>query len=242
MNIRCRLILPLVPLALAAVSTAQEDPSRSSPASSARAVAGQPPIVTMSFPGGTLSSFVDALRRAEPRCNIVVAEDAAGAELPAMELKSAGLDQVLESACAVAGSESRIGCSESRGSGEPVFAIIARSPKGATVSQGQRSSAETMVLSLNRLTQGDARFGVPGLRVPTILSAIETGTSFDDKAPMLRYHEDSGLLFLRGSRRQLALAHEVLQILERDLGDRVKSASLKEREQGGASQGQKKSR
>ena len=46
---------------------------------------------------------------------------------------------------------------------------------------------------------------------------------------MLRYHEDSGLLFLRGSNQQLEFAREVLQILERDLKERSKIASMQNR-------------
>ena len=40
---------------------------------------------------------------------------------------------------------------------------------------------------------------------------------------MLRYHEDSGLLFMRGKHQQLELASDVLKILERDLKERTKN-------------------
>lgn len=215
-----RMILPLL---LAAVCTAQEDPTESR----VRTVKKFSPVITMSFGGGTMSKFVSAIRGVEPKANIIVAASAASARVPGMEIKDAGLDQVLDSACAAAeAGELMIGCSEQRGNGEPVFAILGRPRSVQQVGPGMPDDKDsTLVLSLNRLTESNPQLDLDGMKVATILSAIEASSHFDTKAPKLRYHEDSGLLFLHGSRAQLALAADVLQILERDQKERLKYAS-----------------
>ncbi|MCA8976110.1 MAG: hypothetical protein KDC98_15415 [Planctomycetes bacterium] len=216
---RSHLLLPMI---LAAVCSAQDVVT--TPVRGTKMVA---PIVSMSFRGGSMADFVAAVRAAEPKANIVIQAKAANAVVPAMEIKEAGLDQVLDSACAVAESSDQIGCTEQRGNGEPVFAIIARNRGGATTMVSSGDEESTIVLSLNRLTEGDLRTSVPGLRVETILSAIEASSHFDTKAPKLRYHQDSGLLFLRGTREQLSLGHDVLQILERDQQERATNALIR---------------
>ncbi|MCR9244115.1 MAG: hypothetical protein NXI31_03730 [bacterium] len=230
MTVRSLLILPVL---LSAVCYAQEAESRARRQSPDR----EPPLVSMTFRGGTMARFVAEIRKAEPKCNIVVADAAAVAELPPMEVQDAGLDQVLDSACAVATSKMRIACQEQRGRGVPVFAILAlpRQVSGVNVAAtgfGKPANVTTMVLSLNRLTEDEPRLAIDGLKVETILSALETGARFDEKAPLMRYHEDSGLLFLRGTHEQLSLASDVLKILERDLKELARTRGTQRRSGG----------
>ena len=195
-------------------------------------------VVTLSFRGGTMAEFVAAVRAAEPKANIVVAVGAVGAKLPAIELRGAGIDQALEGACAVAEAEYPIRIKEFNGPGEPVYSITSIAPPRAqydaqgtaTTNPGApapRSDENTQVFSLNRLTESDPRYAAPeGVKVETILSAIEAGTGDEAKKAVLRYHRESGLLFLRGSRAQIGIVKELLSNLERDLQERrVRAAS-----------------
>ncbi len=187
-------------------------------------------VVTASFRGGTLADFVAVVRAAEPRANIVVATVAATAKVPPMEVRGAGLDQLLNGACAVAEAEFVVRVNEFRGDGEPVYSIVAM-PQGPLGPQGQVQSTpskpeeSTAVFSLNRLTEPDPRLGTPGLPAETILSAMEAGNGDEPKQPVLRFHRQSGLLFVRGNRTQIALVKDLLSNLERDLDERRRRAA-----------------
>lgn len=190
-------------------------------------------VVTASFRGGTMADFVAVVRSAEPKANIVVATAAAAAKVPPMEVRGAGLDQLLSGACAVAEAEFLVRVNEFRGEGEPVYSIVAMLPQGAPGPQGaqvqtvpSKPDESTSVFSLNRLTEPDPRLGGgAGLRAETILSAIEAGGGDDPKQPGLRYHRESGLLFVRGNRTQIALVKDLLTNLERDLEERRRRAA-----------------
>jgi hypothetical protein len=196
-----------------------------------------PVVVTLSFPGGSLADFCNAIRAKEPRANIVVAPLAAGAKLPAMELRGAGLDQALEGACAIAESTALIRIKDFRGPGEPVFTITAQEPVmavGKVGPDGKMSSAGSMpgslprtelteVFSLNRLIDPKDGSGFP---VTTVLSAIETATG-DQALAAMRFHKESGLLIVRGRQEQLGLVRDVLGSLERDVRERAKQQNPK---------------
>ena len=122
----------LLPFLLATATLAQE--ADESPSARSKRITW--PMVTMSFAGGTMTEFVAAVRAAQPKANIVVAEAAAQAALPAIQIKDAGLDQVLESACAVATAADRIRCSEAN---ELSPRTCGRSfPPGTRIASGSR--------------------------------------------------------------------------------------------------------
>ena len=197
---------------------AQEEVRKVGPAPQAT-----PVVVTLSFKGGTLAEFVAALRAAEPKANIVVATAAAGAKVPAIELRGAGLGQALDAACVAAEAAYPVRVNDFQGPGEPVYSVTAAAPTmmSGTVPMTVKAEDSTQVFSLNRLTEGDPRLGSgEGMKVETILSAIEAGTSDEATKIVLRYHRDSGLLFLRGSRAQTSMVKDLLSNLERDLQER----------------------
>lgn len=206
-------------------------------AQEAKEAPARPVVVTATFPGGTMEEFVAVLRANEARANIIVAAAAAEAKLPRIELRGAGLDQALEGACAVAQAEFQVRSVQFPGQGEPVFSIVAvAAPRpagaaGAGAGAGAASAAKpdmsTQVFSLNRLTDGDPRSGLAGLNVDTILSAIAASSGDEAKPADLRFHRESGLLFVRGSRAQLSLVKDLLTNLERDQNERRMQAKEK---------------
>ena len=173
-------------------------------------------LVTLKFPGGTMGDFVTMLRQLEPKANVMVAAAAADATLPALDLRGAGLSQVLESACAVAESHREIRVKESRGAGESVYAITARvlpPSQDPFAARAQR----TQVFSLARLIEG--KDGTT-LSAATVLSAIETAVGGQELLTALRFHKESGALFVRGTEEQLGVVSELLVQLERDAENR----------------------
>jgi hypothetical protein len=185
-----------------------------------------PVVVTMAFAGGTLAQFVAAVRAVEPNANIVMATRAAEALVPRMELRGAGLEQALESACMIAEGPVEVRVKDSGGAGQPVYTIQAserRQPKVA----GAPAEAEVVqrVFTLNQLTMPRGfGLGIEPLGVETILSAVELVTTADGKAPLLRFHKDSGLLLVRGTVEQVSNASEALAVMANDLDAREQRA------------------
>jgi hypothetical protein len=182
-------------------------------------------VVTASFPGGTMAEFAALLRRSEPKANIVVAALAGHAELPPLEVRAAGLCQTLEAACDVAAGRVRVAVRTWRGDGETVYSVVgeAKDAGGANggAGRGPAASRELLVLSLNRVTDGDGT--VPGWAPETVLSAIEAGVAVNETLD-LKFHRESGLLLVRGTAEQLDLVRGVLNTLERDRHDREQRA------------------
>lgn len=220
---------PLALFCLALPLFAQEPDAAKPAAGKARP---EPVLVTMKFGGGTLADFCSQIRATEPRVNIVLAPLAANAKLPVMDLRGAGLEQALESACLVAESSALIRMQDFRGPGEPVFTITAQEPVMTVGKMGPSGPATTgsmpaslprsettEVYSLNRLL--DPKDG-SGFTVTTVLSAIETATGGEQALASMRFHKESGLLIVRGRGDQLALVRDVLAMLDRDVVDRRK--------------------
>lgn len=175
--------------------------------------------VTLRFTGGTLEQFVGAVRDTIAKANIVVAPEASGARLPAIELRDAGLDQALEAACAVASADFEVRVREHKGHGEPVYSIVTQpgSSRPVTKPKAQAPATATMVRSLARLI--DPRFqppGVPALSAETVLSAIQVPHEDDANPPQLRFHKDSNLLFVRGTQAQWLLVEQVIETMLED--------------------------
>ena len=145
-----KLALALFPLLLPLSTPAlrgQEDPSTPPVARSAP----EPVVLSMEFRGGTLAEFVAAVRGRQPKANIVLAARAAGAKVPPMVLRDAGIEQTLEGAAMAAEAGFDVRVKEFRGDGEPVYSIVAYERPRQGVGPDPRESTQR-VFSLNDLT------------------------------------------------------------------------------------------
>lgn len=215
MNTKLTALLLLAPLALSTVSAVAQDV----PSSVAQRRAAPTAVtVSLKFAGGTMAEFVAAVREDQSKANIVLATQARNAQVPAMVLKSAGLEQALEGACMAAAADYDVRVKEFRGTGEPVYSIVAQKRHSNTAEQVLPADHDSQqwVSSLNELTS-ERVSGIKAMDVATILSAIELALSDEKKAPSLRFHKDSGLLLVRGSREQISVVDLVLGTLSRDM-------------------------
>jgi len=249
----CRLMLclPLLAGFCLAQGSGASGQEKAAQEKGAEAIAAKGPgvQVSLSFAGGTMAQFVAAVRKAEPKVNIVVSDSVAAVAVPALEVSDAELGQLLESVCEASSSVGdtgmllRCGGQKLRSADRAtVYSITGRWNNRASL-----DPVETIVLSLNRLTSDDPLNDIKGIEIDTILSAIEASSHFDEEGPKMRYHKDSGLLFLHGSVRQLKRARDVLVTLEEDQDVRVRLAEQLKRQlraagRSGASAGDKQGR
>lgn len=228
-NARCLAVLSLLSLCLPA-----QEPVPPEPTPARRAARAEPVGVTLTFPGGSLAAFVQAVRRAVPNANIVMATRAAEAMVPPMELRDAGLEQALDSACMIAEGPVDVRVKDSGGFGQAVYTILAaeRKVRDSRSSGAGAQATYQKVFTLNQLTMSRGQgLGVEPLRVESILSALELVTTVDGNSPLLRFHQESGLLLVRGTVEQLDNASEALAVMANDLDTREARA----RRYGGAS-------
>ncbi len=190
--------------------------------------------VSLDFPGGTVEQFVLGLRSATAApVNVVYGGGAERVRLPAMQIKNVDVEIALRAvqyqAKSAALQVARIMPEPQPGfpqnfpaGGAPVFAINRADRAGRSGDEGSR------IISLNEITRAQwASGGGEGKAGPispkTVLTAIETATSVADEEPAeLKFHQESGLLFVTGSVRQCKLAEEVVMNLQRDVDREVK--------------------
>lgn len=200
---------------------------------SAPATAYISPVVSIDFPGGTVSTFIDALRKAvapQP-VNVILSKDASTAVIAPISLRQVALDTALMAIEPAAGNASggwHISRINVRGQGEsqetsiaPAFSID-HMPRRAAMSPPQPMAVE--VFSIAELIRQQGGVGVPLMKdVPllaTVLSAVESAVELQadsEVKPELKFHEPSGLLILRGTERDHRAVRQVIERIQMDL-------------------------
>lgn len=211
-------------LALSATPRAQQDPSEPT---------GQPsPTVSIEFAGGTLEQFIDKIRQADGNVNIVASEMASGITLPALTLREATVESALRAVGNIVPPDFNVDVKTERGkTGLPVHVVLVRSrPRsvgGGLPGMASDEPSFVRVFSIRTITE--ALPNTPRdlvMDAKTVLTAIDTGLDIGSKPPSatIRYHKESGLLFVRGTATQISVIDEALQSIARDL-DRLRSAA-----------------
>ena len=176
--------------------------------------ARDPTTITLSFDGGTLKDLLDRIRAQAPGVNIVASGLAADIFLSAVELRAAPIQAALESITMVVPEPYRAKAIVAPGNGVPVYSVIIAANRPPPP-----PSSEVRVFTLSTLTKAlptdpvDAPVVLPA---KTVLSAIEAGAHVLNQQFDLRFHEESGLLFVRGSAEQIELVQQVLGNLQRE--------------------------
>jgi hypothetical protein len=208
---------------------------------SAAAQAGQPdapgaaPVVTearkvvrvsVDFEGGTFADFVTQVRRAG-EVNIIANPGLERVQVPALKLRDVGVEAALEAVARMVSTD-RVNVSIAdfrQGGGQPVYTVYVnfREKGHDVVANVARTSTQVAVLTLERLTAAQPD-GAPPMRAETILTAIDAAFELgkDEQAPpTLKFHRESGLLFVRGTHDQVALVQQVLATLRNDVEARI---------------------
>lgn len=183
-----------------------------------------PSKVTIDFSGGTLAEFLEEVRKAAKGTNILAAANTNEVAVPALVVTNA---DVLGTLLSVANISSKSPTQVVRvdGSGT-MFSVTVQDQRSRVAGQHVEKADHTSLRSwsLVGLTSRpsnlpeDARLSMPA---KTILTAIETALAMMDTdqkvKPKIRYHEDSGLLFLLGTNEQLSAVDDTIGNIIRTL-------------------------
>jgi len=182
------------------------------------------PLITVQFPGGTVTQYVRVLQSVVPGANIVVSRRASEVTLAGIELRDVGLETAvwaIRSAGPEAGSWD-IDTLPSMRRGTVAFGVDVRErPEMLERRSGSIDRLEVFSLAPVADVQGKSSF--PGaLGAEVVLGAVKQAVEIAaERAPgqagaELKYHKESGLLIVRGGPEALDAVRQVLGKLERD--------------------------
>jgi hypothetical protein len=195
------------------------------------------PIVSFSFPGGTVQQYVEALRKvADKPVNVAVDAKAAKVLLPPISMQSVYLHDALqvieyvsERSPNLQVSMTNLSQHQGRGPVGPAFpngsqgttaafAIVALE-RSASREEKPDAGSGLMVNAMSIADLVDERRG--GMSAATVLSAIEAALQLapagNAAQPELKFHRDSNLLILRGDAKSTSLLHNVLEQIRMDV-------------------------
>jgi len=208
-----------------------------------------PPVVTVNFAGGPVGEYIKALREStgEEPVNVILSTAAAELVLSPITLRNVSLDVAVQAISAAAG-DAAGGFSIRRikpladvsNQASPVYAVdfVPREfPRGAR----HTSPSETpliQVFSLRPITEaeaGDPLGASVAERAETVLTAVQTALDIapneSGQPAELKFHRDSGLLIVRGTRSQIAAVEESMHRMQADVDRRratTKAAAVPE--------------
>ena len=164
--------------------------------------------ISIDFEGGSLGSLLDKIR-AETDYNLIASKMASDVALPALQIKEASLLSTLRAVASIAPTNYQVVIDEHRDdANRPVFTV--KVFYSGPQERQRPPEARTVLFSLQKLTRRPV--SVPEqegmtLSVESILNAVDAalGVSADETKPAIQYHQDSGLLFLRGTNMQIGL-------------------------------------
>ena len=197
-----------------------------------------PRLLTLDFSGGTVAEFVKLVRTkaAEGRrgwINLLVTGPADEIDMPPMEVRDAELNTVITAASQLLQPlyEVEFETFDDGNGGAPIF--IVRIYHNEEVEEEQVSRRQMRVFPLRALTRTTMFESADLALTPeTVLTAVQTAMDLATAkriAATIRFHEGSGLLFVQGTREQVAIAADVIDQLTADM------AALRSREAAGRS-------
>ncbi|MBC7833962.1 MAG: hypothetical protein H7Y88_02545 [Phycisphaerales bacterium] len=245
---RTRELLAAVALAIAPLTTLAQQPSvledgrgntttirRNQPTPDPN-----PRIINLSFPGGDFSAFVEALRTAAEAgpVNVVMPATAQHLDVPPLELRNVTVAGALRSLELVFGDDSpyRIAVREIDPHG-PVFGVeVARMNPFGGRSAPQQQTLDVISIT-DFLKKDDHPGGIPADilldSLQTTLQMSPTNSNGEDEAPPpeIRFHEEAGLLIVRGLPQEVSVVRRVLDELRGSITTDTKRSQVGQRAQ-----------
>jgi len=188
-------------------------------------------LVTLDFKGGTIGDYVEAIRAATGATpvNILFNEETAKLSMYPVRLTNASVWSALSAVERYSNlddgrmSDVRVNRpSTPPPGGVPTYAIVSQA--NPAFPGAGRSRQEMTVLSLNPIIglPANSKADQPHkFDAKAVLSAVESAVGLvsppEAKPPVLKFHEASGLLFVKGDDMQLRAAKEVVARMQEDV-------------------------
>lgn len=211
---------------LSPLAAAQQPANPAPPAASASPFGGKSrdaKTFDVTFGGGTLEQYIEALRAAskdEP-VNVMLSDDVRDARIPKVNLRGVSVFTAISSLEKVSRSTGgALSVSDFRNEGNDVIYSIRSSHVGVQAyPQGVGDSR--LVVSLSSLVPADLDAAKRDERLSVVLSAIEAalrlGRPENAEAPAVALHKESGLLMVLGSSEDRQTVQSVLAELQQSL-------------------------
>ncbi len=207
--------------------------------------ASSQPLVSVEFPNGTVAQYIAALKKANPDTpiNIVASDRAAKQTLGSISLKNVPVSVAAFSIRVAASTGTMIWDIADIDQRVPVLGdvpVISRFFTNHAYQVDCQSAARrpddvvVQALSLQAIVLSeDAK--VADAASAVALTAIQTGLALRDPenpdAAELKFHPDSGLLFVRGTRDEVQLVSQIVSRLRDDATSRRDAAERRAREE-----------
>lgn len=190
-------------------------------------------IVSLEFPGGKLSDFITTLRRVLRETeskrfhNLLATGPTSRISLPAIDVYQVEIGSLFEAVATMVQPQHVLDFRMiHNGEGHPVMMLSTFPDQSNDLDPDDGSKVAVEAFALRGLTTvlptEPANFA---LSTATVLTAIETAlelTPGEGDPATLRFHEDSGLLLVQGTARQLDTVRRILDTLSVDI-DRLRS-------------------
>lgn len=175
--------------------------------------------VDLNFKGGPLSEFIKALRAATAPtpCNVLVTGSGEEPIVPPCEFRGVS---VVTAALVVEHASEGVSVAVVREeAGAPVFVF-----RYYSVSKEDRATDVISIKTLLERDPMDPESVQIALRPETVLSAMENAAEISkgssSSPAQIRFHEDSGLVFVRGTKAEIATVRETVNNLHSDIDRR----------------------
>lgn len=192
-------------------------------------------LISVDFPGGSVADYINVLRRSVGKVpvNAVVSAQAQRATLSPIVLRDVSLFTAMSAISAAAGNSSGNWLIEVIPGQTRAMAALAFSVDYKPRAERPADELVVETLSLARLIGSGKAEQNDGMSAAVVLTAIETGLQLGDgagaRAPELKFHEESGLLFVRGTVPEVRLVQTVVNRMSDDL-ERRRAIAQRDRE------------
>jgi hypothetical protein len=200
--------------------------------------ASAPTIPEIRFGGGTAEALANILKEAiHPAPNILISPGMNDIEFPAFELHNVTLADLFQ---ALNNLSDKTGNWQLSGSNEPIWVLNPTQSDGGIATGRLSTVPYAQIDPLTGLPIGSKndrtcsifplqRF-LSDYKVDDITTAIQTawGMMGNDKGAVMKYHKDTQLLIVMGTRDQLAIINEILRSLGEEMSGKESAKKARE--------------